>query len=135
MITGVTTDVCVSTTMREANDRGFDCVLVEDGSAASEPNLHLGACESIRMEGGIFGATAKMEDVIEGVESVKQMMTASSAMRGERAPSPSTSISPQSPTTATALSALSAAELGAPMPVGISAGAILPPYLSPSLAT
>jgi nicotinamidase-related amidase len=145
VIAGVTTDVCVSTTMREANDRGFDCVLVEDGSAASEANLHIGACESIRMEGGIFGATAKMEDVIEGVERFKQTMTAnnSSATRSERVSrvsSPSISAhSPNTPNTAGQMmdpsrsTAPSAAELSAEMP--ISAGTLLPPYLSPSLTT
>jgi len=71
VIAGVTTDVCVSTTMREANDRGFDCVLLEDGSAASEPALHTGTVESVKMEGGIFGSIARLEDVIHAVDSFK----------------------------------------------------------------
>lgn len=71
VIAGVTTDVCVSTTMREANDRGFDCVVLEDGTAASEPSLHISTIESIKMEGGIFGAVAKLEDVVHAVESFK----------------------------------------------------------------
>lgn len=73
VIAGATTDVCVSTTMREANDRGFDCVVVEDGTAASEPSLHLSTIESIKMEGGIFGAVTKIEDVIHAVESFKSV--------------------------------------------------------------
>ena len=64
IIGGVTTDVCVSSTMREANDRGFDCLLLEDGTAASSESLHLAACEMVRTEGGIFGATAQVEDVL-----------------------------------------------------------------------
>lgn len=73
VIAGVTTDVCVSMTMREANDRGFDCVLLDDGSAASEPSLHVGTVESVKMEGGIFGAVAKLDDVINAVESFKSV--------------------------------------------------------------
>ena len=62
---GATTDVCVHTTMREANDRGYDCLLVEDCCAASEERLHKAAVEMVRTEGGIFGATAVLEDVLE----------------------------------------------------------------------
>jgi nicotinamidase-related amidase len=65
VLAGVTTDVCISTTMREANDRGYDCLLVKDGSAAVEEVLHAATCEGVRMEGGIFGATASVEDVLE----------------------------------------------------------------------
>lgn len=65
IICGVTTDVCVHTTMREANDRGYDCLLVEDCCAASEEKLHDAAVEMVRTEGGIFGATAKLDDVVQ----------------------------------------------------------------------
>ncbi|CAG8889932.1 unnamed protein product [Penicillium egyptiacum] len=71
VIAGVTTDVCVSTTMREANDRGFDCVVLDDGTAAAEPSLHLGTMQSVKMEGGIFGTVAKLEDVIHAVDNFK----------------------------------------------------------------
>lgn len=71
VIAGVTTDVCVSTTMREANDRGFDCVVLEDGTAAAEPSLHTATMESVKMEGGIFGSVAKLEDVVQAVENFK----------------------------------------------------------------
>lgn len=67
IICGVTTDVCVHTTMREANDRGFDCLLVEDCCAASEENLHEAAVEMVRTEGGIFGATAKVKNVLDAI--------------------------------------------------------------------
>ena len=70
IICGVTTDVCVHTTMREANDRGYDCLLVEDCCAASEEKLHRAAVEMVRTEGGIFGATAVVEDVFNAVSVV-----------------------------------------------------------------
>lgn len=59
--------------MREANDRGFDCVVLDDGTTASEPGLHVSTMESVKMEGGIFGAVAKMEDVISAVENFKSV--------------------------------------------------------------
>lgn len=65
ILVGVTTDVCVTTTMREANDRGFDCLLVEDCCAAAEPPLHDAACAMVKCEGGIFGAVAKLEDLLK----------------------------------------------------------------------
>lgn len=71
VIAGVTTDVCVSTTMREANDRGFDCVILEDGTAAGEPSLHVSTLESVKMEGGIFGTVANLEDLVLAVENFK----------------------------------------------------------------
>lgn len=64
IICGVTTDVCVSSTMREANDNGFDCLLVEDATAASERVLHEGAVESVKAEGGIFGAVTTADKIL-----------------------------------------------------------------------
>lgn len=53
--------------MREANDRGFDCLLIEDCSAASEETLRRAAVDMVRTEGGIFGATATLDDVLDGI--------------------------------------------------------------------
>lgn len=64
VICGVTTDVCVSSTMRDANDLGFDCVLVGDACAAGEAQLHESTLESVKMEGGIFGAVTETAAVL-----------------------------------------------------------------------
>ncbi|EMC93873.1 hypothetical protein BAUCODRAFT_93788 [Baudoinia panamericana UAMH 10762] len=68
ILCGVTTDVCVHTTMREANDRGYDCLLIEDCCAASEQPLHDAAVEMVKTEGGIFGATATLHDVLLAID-------------------------------------------------------------------
>lgn len=73
LLTGVTTDVCISTTMREANDRGFDCVIVEDACAATEPSLHTSTLNSIKMEGGIFGSVTTLNDVLQALDNFKSV--------------------------------------------------------------
>ncbi|KAF2716300.1 isochorismatase family protein [Polychaeton citri CBS 116435] len=69
ILCGVTTDVCVHTTMREANDRGYDCLLVEDCCAASEENLHHAAVETVKTEGGIFGAASTSKLVLHALKA------------------------------------------------------------------
>lgn len=65
IVAGVTTDICVHSTIRDATERGYECLLLEDCCAATGASNHEAALETIRSEGGIFGATARSGDVLE----------------------------------------------------------------------
>ena len=60
---GVTTEVCVQTTMREANDRGFECLLAEDATESYFPEFKKAALDMIRAQGAIVGWTATVDQI------------------------------------------------------------------------
>lgn len=70
IFTGVTTDICVHSTLRSAVDRGYECVLVEDGCAATVAENHRAAVNTITTEGGIFGAVTTAHAICSALGAV-----------------------------------------------------------------
>jgi nicotinamidase-related amidase len=69
LVCGVTTEVCVNTTVREANDRGYRCVVIADGCASYFPEFHEMGLKMIKAQGGIFGWVADSAAVIEAMQA------------------------------------------------------------------
>jgi biuret amidohydrolase len=72
IVCGVTTEVCVNTTVREANDRGYDCLVLEDCVASYFPEFQRVALEMIKAQGGIFGWVGKSADLIPVLAEAKR---------------------------------------------------------------
>ncbi|RYI99056.1 MAG: cysteine hydrolase, partial [Acetobacteraceae bacterium] len=69
LVAGVTTEVCVHTTIREANDRGFRCVAIADACASYFPEFHAAGLAMIKAQGGIFGWVARSAAVLAALAS------------------------------------------------------------------
>ncbi|KAJ3338069.1 hypothetical protein HDU93_010005 [Gonapodya sp. JEL0774] len=80
ILTGVTTDVCVHSTMRAANDRGYECIMVTDCTAAAYPDHWAGAISQTKMQGGVFGTTGESGSLREVLNRLE--VTDSSVQRG-----------------------------------------------------
>jgi nicotinamidase-related amidase len=68
VISGITTDVCVHTIMREANDYGYWCILMKDGTGATDQGNHEAAIKSIKMQGGVFGNVTDSKKLIDAIQ-------------------------------------------------------------------
>lgn len=66
---GVTTEVCVQTTMREANDRGYECLLAEEATESYFPEFKAATIAMIRAQGAIVGWTAHVDDILKGLQN------------------------------------------------------------------
>ena len=69
LVCGVTTEVCVNTTVREANDRGYRCVVISDGCASYFPEFHEMGLKMIKAQGGIFGWVADSAAVLKAMQT------------------------------------------------------------------
>lgn len=70
VITGITTDVCVHTIMREANDLGFECLLLSDCTGATDHGNYLAALKMVTMQGGVFGSVADSATFLRAVRAL-----------------------------------------------------------------
>ena len=81
IVTGVTTEVCVNTTVREANDRGYRCVVIADGCASYFPEFHEMGLKMIKAQGGIFGWVAESAAILRAITPAIERAKAVGASR------------------------------------------------------
>jgi biuret amidohydrolase len=74
ILTGITTDVCVHTTMRDANDRGYECLMLSDCTGATDYGNYLAALKMIQMQGGVFGAVADSNALLSAIQDIPSVL-------------------------------------------------------------
>lgn len=70
ILAGITTDVCVHTTLRDANDRGYECLILSDCTGATDYSNHLAALNMVTMQGGVFGAVSDSLALIAAIKDL-----------------------------------------------------------------
>ncbi|MCY7316422.1 MAG: cysteine hydrolase [Rubrivivax sp.] len=88
VLTGITTDVCVHTTMREANDRGFECLILSDCTGATDRGNHDAALRMVTMQGGVFGAVAESAVLLETLQTLQTLQTSQTQQAMPTQPTP-----------------------------------------------
>jgi len=86
LFSGCTTDVCVSSTMRQAADRNYQCLLIEDAVASGDPFAHAAAIHMVTVEDGVFGVVASADAVTAGLGALPRRQLAAPAMDPRRIP-------------------------------------------------
>jgi biuret amidohydrolase len=81
LVAGVTTEVCVNTTVREANDRGFRCIVLSDCCASYFPEFHAAGLAMIKAQGGIFGSVAPSRPLVQALEALVKPSNADFRLR------------------------------------------------------
>ncbi|MDB5566557.1 MAG: Isochorismatase [Tardiphaga sp.] len=72
LVCGVTTEVCVNTTVREANDRGYRCIVLADGCASYFPEFHEMGLKMIKAQGGIFGWVSDSAAILQALQNTPE---------------------------------------------------------------
>jgi nicotinamidase-related amidase len=87
ILAGVTSDVCVHCTLREANDRGFECLLAQDACGSGDAEAHRAALHMVTVEDGVFGALAGVDAIAAALQQMPRAAKSAVAQATEAAPS------------------------------------------------
>lgn len=88
IIAGVTTDVCVHCTLREANDRGFECLVAADACGSGDVDAHRAALHMVTVEDGVFGALADVDAIVAALDRMERALATSSPVAPAAATAP-----------------------------------------------
>jgi nicotinamidase-related amidase len=88
ILAGVTTDVCVHCTLREANDRGFECLVARDACGSGDAEAHRAALHMVTVEDGVFGALADVDAIVAGLDKMDRALATTSPVQSHAAAQP-----------------------------------------------
>jgi nicotinamidase-related amidase len=88
ILAGVTTDVCVHCTLREANDRGFECLVARDACGSGDAEAHRAALHMVTVEDGVFGALADVDAIVAGLDQMDRALATTSPVQSHAAAKP-----------------------------------------------
>jgi nicotinamidase-related amidase len=88
ILAGVTTDVCVHCTLREANDRGFECLVARDACGSGDADAHRAALHMVTVEDGVFGALADVDAIVAALDRMDRALATSSPVAPAAAAAP-----------------------------------------------